>query len=174
MAYKGAKIDAKTPPRLFLIAPSFTDNVKRIAKYVNADLKLLEYHAIENEEGERGLICTELDFGQPPQPSIMTIEEKLKYCTDDKVRELFKAVLDELKTQGIEVKPIGGLDITFWYKGKRFMVMTPRRKAFAANVLSSGGTWIGTQNIAARKDWDKVYTSQVKPYLTYLDAANNE
>jgi len=60
-----------------LIAPSFTDTVKRISKYVDVELYLIQYHAFEDEKGERGILCNEIDYGQPPvPPEIPTIERK--------------------------------------------------------------------------------------------------
>ncbi len=130
-AYKEFGINLKSLPRLFLIAPSFTDTVKQIAKYVavGVDLRLLEYHAVENEKGEKGLICRELDFGQPPEPPrIISLAEKAKHFEDTKVRKLWESILAELSKQGIEVKPVSGLSVTLWYKGKRFMWMAPRKR----------------------------------------------
>lgn len=78
-AFKEHGINEKTRPRLVLIAPSFTETVRQIAKYVaiGVELKLYEYQAVENEKGEKGLICREVDFGEPPeQPDIMSMADK--------------------------------------------------------------------------------------------------
>jgi hypothetical protein len=114
-AYGGKfTINYEASPRLILIAPSFTYTVRRIAKYIHVELQLFEYHAFEDEKGERGIICTEIDFGQPPEPpQIPTVEKKLEYFRDDKVRELFENVLTELQERGIEVKPLSELWISF-------------------------------------------------------------
>ena len=63
-AYGKAKINIKSVPRLFLIAPAYTETVRQIAKYVavGVDLRLFEYHAVENDKGERGVICNEIDL----------------------------------------------------------------------------------------------------------------
>ena len=163
-------INPEAPPRLFLIAPSYTETVKRLAKYVNVELHLFEYHAFENEKGEKGIICTEIDFGQPPEPPpIPTLEKKLEYFQDAKVKELFKTVLAELQQRGVEVKPIHELWISFWYKGKQFMYMAPKRNFFVANILSSDGSWTGRQRITARKEWDEILGGPITNYLKYLD-----
>jgi Holliday junction resolvase-like predicted endonuclease len=171
-AYSGKfKINPEVSPRLILIAPSFTETVKRIAKYVDVTLQLFEYHAVEGERGEKGIICTEIVVGPPPEPpTIPTIEKKLEYFQDGKVRELFKTVLTELQHRGIEVRPIQDLWISFWYKGKRFMHMSPTRNFFVANILSPGGDWSGRQRITTREDWDEVFNSHIAKYLEYLDS----
>jgi len=163
-------IDHENPPRLILVAPSFTDTVKRIAKYVNIELQLFQYHAFENEKGEKGIICTEIDFGQPPEPpQIPTIEKKLEYFQSNSVRKLFEAVLAELQQRGIEVKPLRGLWISFWYKSKRFMTMSPKRNFFVADVLLPEGNWAGRQRIKTRKEWDAIFQNEITTHLEYLD-----
>lgn len=153
-----------------LIAPSFTETVRRIAKYVDVSLHLIEYHAFEDEKGERGILCTEIDYGQPPEPpEIPTIEKKLEYFQDGKVRELFKSVLNELQSKQIEIKPIHGLWISFWYKGKRFMYMGPKRSFFVAEVLSPGGNWAARRRISNRKEWDTIYDEHIQKFIDHLD-----
>jgi len=75
------RIAPNSPPRLMLIAPSFPETVRRISKYIDVELNLVEYHAFEDVKGERGIICTEIDHGQPPEPpelpDILTLQEKL-------------------------------------------------------------------------------------------------
>jgi len=172
-AFSDFEINPKALPRLFLIAPTYTDTVKQIAKYVaiGVDLRLFEYHALENEKGEHGVICREIDFGLPPeQPKIMSLADKVKYFEDAKVKKLFEDILGELQKQGVEVKPVSNLAITLWYNGKRFIWMAPRKKHFVVNVLSTNGGWTGGETIHSRKDWSRVYNSQIKKYLEYLDA----
>lgn len=164
------QIDSNAPPRLMLIAHSFTDTIRRISKYVDVELHLIQYHAFENEKGERGILCTEIDYGQPPEPpEIPTIEKKMEYFQDSKVKELFKTVLDELQSKQIEVKPIRDLWISFWYKGKRFMSMGPKRNFFVTNVLTPGGNWTGRTRISNRKEWDDVLKEHIQPFIEYLN-----
>lgn len=144
------QINPEATPRLMLIAPSFTETVRRIAKYVEIELDLIEYHAFENEKGEKGLICTAIDYGQPPvPPEIPTIEKKMEYFQSDKVKDIFKSVLDELAAKQIEIKPIHGLWISFWYKGKRFMYMAPKRSFFVIEVLAPDGNWSDRIRVAS-------------------------
>jgi Holliday junction resolvase-like predicted endonuclease len=170
-AYKAkTKINPDATPRLMLVAPSFTETVKRIAKYIDAELDLIEYHAFQNEKGERGLICSSIDYGQAPvPPEIPSIEKKLDYFQSDKVKELFRSVLDELTGQQIEVKPIHGLWISCWYRGKRFIYMSPKRKFFVVNVLIPDGNWSGKIRVSTKKEWNQVFQKYVEKYIQYLD-----
>lgn len=170
-AYSGkTKINPDTTPRLMLIAPTFTETVKRIAKYVDAELDLIEYHAFENEKGEQGLICTTIDYGEAPvPPEIPSIEKKMEYFQAEKVKDLFRSVLDELGRRQVEVKPIHGLWISFRYRGKRFMYMAPKRNFFAAEVLKTDGNWTGRIRVSTKKEWDQTFQRHVEKYMQYLD-----
>jgi hypothetical protein len=164
------QIDPNSPPRLMLVAPAFTDTVKRIAKYIEVVLHLIEYHAFEDDQGEKGLICTEIDYGQPPTPpDIPSIEKKMEYFQDPKVKELFKTVLTELESKNVEVKPIHDLWISFWYRGKRFMYMEPKRNFFVADMLTPGGNWTGRKRISTRSEWDVIFQEYIVKYMQYLD-----
>jgi Holliday junction resolvase-like predicted endonuclease len=165
------KINADATPRLMLVAPAFTETVKRIAKYVDAELDLIEYHAFENEKSERGLICTTIDYGQAPvPPEIPSIEKKMEYFQSEKVKELFQSVLNELTGRQVEVKPIKGLWISFWYRGKRFMSMGPKKNFFVVDVLKSDGNWSGRIRVSTREEWDQAFQKHVEKYMQYLDA----
>jgi Holliday junction resolvase-like predicted endonuclease len=172
-AFKQYEVNDKAFPRLILIAPSFTDTVRQISKYVaiGVDLKLYEYQAVENEKGEKGLICREVDFGEPPEPpSIIPLADKAKKFQDPKVKKLWERVIAELPKQQIEVKPVSGYTVTLWYKGKRFMVMRPRRKWFSVDVLSPAGGWGGLVNISTKKDWNKLLNGRMRKYMGHIES----
>ena len=171
-AYKSkAKVNPDLTPRLMLIAPSFTETVSRIAKYVDIELDLIEYHAFEDEHGNKGLICKSLDYGQPPvPPEIPSLEKKMEYFQSEKVKQLFKNVLDELAQKKVEIKPISGLWISLWYKGKRFMYMSPKRNFFAVEVLSPEGSWCDRMRVATKKEWDSAFQDHISKYMEYLDS----
>ena len=164
-------INADSTPRLMLVAPSFTDTVKRIAKYIDAELELIEYHAFQNEKREQGLICNRLDFGSAPEPpEIPSIEKKMAHFTSEKAKALFKTALGQLVKRNVEVKPINGLWCSLWYQGKkRFGYMAPRQQFFIVDVLRPDGDWSNRQRISTRKEWDSVFQKSVSRYLQYLD-----
>lgn len=167
-----AKITPENSPRLMLIAPSFTDTVRRIAKYVDARLELIQFHVFETEKGEQALICNKIDFGQAPiPPEIPSIEKKMEYFQSDKVKELFLAVLAELKAKQVEVKPINELWISFWYRGKRFMYAAPRKTFFVVEILKTDGTWSERLRVSTRNEWDQTFGRFVAKYMQYLDEA---
>jgi hypothetical protein len=104
------------------------------------------------------------------RPEIPSIEKKLEYFQSDKIKELFKSVLQELSGRQIEVKPIHSLWISFWYRGKRFMYMAPARNFFVVQVLKTDGTWSGRVRVSNQKEWTQLYQGDITNYMQYLDA----
>ena len=173
-AYKAkTKISDKSMPRLMLIAPAFTETVRRIAKYVyeEANLALIEFHAFETEKGERGIICTKIDIDQVPfPPDLPTIDNTLEYFESAEVKNLFLSVTKELENRQLEVKPIRGPAVSVWYRGKRFIYMDPRRNFFVLDVLKSDDTWTGKIRVSTQKEWDQAFKGHIETYMQYLDA----
>ena len=163
-------INPNSAPQLMLIAPSFTDTVKRISKYVSVELHLVQYQAFEDEKGERGILCNEIDYGQPPDPPVIpTWDEILKYFHDGKVKDLFTSVIEELQAKQIEKRLIQGLYLSFWYKGKRFMYMGAKRNFFVVEVLTLGGTWTRRARISNRNEWEVVFKEHIQTFIEYLN-----
>lgn len=169
-AYKSYSINLDLSPRLVLVSPSFTENVKRIAKYINVDLQLFEYVALQNEQKEKTIICTQIDFGQPAEPTLIpTLEKKVEYFKDKAIRVLFEKVLEELKMKGIEIKPIHGLWISLWYKNKRFSYIAPKKNFFSISILTTGDTWTQRLRINNESDWKNIYEQYIIKYIEYLE-----
>lgn len=169
-AYEKYKIVPENNPRLILVAPSFTETVLRISKYVDVDLQLIEYRAIIDENNELGLICTERDLGQPPEPPVIpSMEKKLEYFKDTKARELFKTILAELQSKGIELKPIHGRWISAWYKNKQFMYLAPNRNYSIVRIWSPEGTWTSRLSILKKEDWTSIYENEVVKCTKFID-----
>lgn len=167
-------IVTKDRPCLMLVAPSFTDTVLRIAKYVgdNAYLYLYKYIAFEDECGEKGITCTVIDYGEIPESPIIPTREKIvKRVKDEKVKELFYAVLSELEQRGIEERPLKTYQFSFWCKGKRFMYLWPEPNCFGASILSTDSSWLPRQKISNRDEWDKLFNGPIKSYLNYLESS---
>lgn len=172
-AFKSHGINDKVLPRLLLIAPSFTETVRQIAKYValGVDLTLYEYQAVENEKGENGLICKEVDFGEAPEPPrIISLADKSKRIKDAKVKKLWDQMIAEMLKNQIEVMSRAGYHVTLWYKGKRFMWISPRQKWISAKVLSPGGDWGPLVNINTRKNWEKLLKGSMKRSMGHIDS----
>jgi hypothetical protein len=164
------EMEPEKPPRLILIAPSFTGTVKRIAKYVQVELQLLEYQAIQDVSGERGLVLREVEFGQPPDPPpVRTMEGILEYFDDDAVKQVFIDARNDLAGRKIEVRPLTNGWMSLWYNGKRFAYLGAKKKFFVAQIKTLEETWSGRQRITTHEEWKAFCDDFMQPVLQQLE-----
>lgn len=164
-------IDDESPPRLVLVAPAFTDTLKRVSKYVSLNLQLIEYRAFVDDRGEQALVCTEIGIDPPIEPpAIPTMERKLDYVRDPMVRDLLKTVLEELQEADVEVRPLQTRWISCRFAGKRFMMLGANGSFFTANILQPGNEWTGRQRVVKREDWDATMAKHAKPSMEHWAA----
>lgn len=167
-------IESEQEPRLILVAPAFSDNLKKVAKYTTLNtievLSLKEYHGVQLESGDKAVICTDVEIGEAPKsPEIPTIEKKIAYIQSENVRNLLLNILEELKSRNIDVRPIGGRAMTGRYKGKRFLWLSTRQKWFVCDIQDLSGTWLGQSQISTKEAWDKFFNEKASPVIKSLD-----
>jgi hypothetical protein len=153
-------IMAAEEPRLILIAPAFSDSLKRICPYVtlnaNELLELKEYHAIKLPNNEIGILTTNIDIGSSPEePEPLSMDEKMKHIKNDRIRDLCKEAIGELESNGVEIRPIRGHWASLWHKGKRFGHMGFRKQFFVLHIMKSDGDWYPLTRILTKDDWSK-------------------
>ena len=160
------KVDSEQEPRLILIAPGFSENLKRIAKYVNVSLDLLEYTVIQLPDGEKYVLCKLVEIGKPSEPTILpTREGHLKRIENEKVRKFCEDCLNQLQNMGIEIRPIQNYWFSMWYKGKRFMYLGCKKKFFVCEIQRQDGSWTPRIRITSKEDWDKLFAQEIMPLL---------
>ena len=134
------RIDATASPRIVLIAPSFSERVRRIVSYIDAEISLLTYRFYEIGENseEVGLIFNDVPPDAPPAlaPTPKNIAEHLDYCTIPAVRKVMDALVNragELEHAGVvprqqyvkfEHKAGGGAFAWIWVHKKKFYFST--------------------------------------------------
>jgi hypothetical protein len=163
-------VDADSEPRLLLIAPQFSDNLRKVAKYTtlnaNQALSLKEYHAFLIDGKERAIICSDVEIGEAPEaPEIPSMEIKIEYIQSEKIRQNLRSALGELEGKGVEVKPIRGHHMTGWYRQKRFLFLSTRQQWFVGRVQSLDGAWSSQYQIASEEQWRTFFDKEVKPIM---------
>jgi len=165
------KVDARREPRLILIAPAFSENLQRVAKYVDVNLDLYEYIAIQLPNGERAILCRWVEIPEPPtRLEIPTEEGHLSYIGDEKVRQLCAECLKGFEDKGIEVRPIKDFWFSIWYKGKRFMYLGCKKRFFVCQIQRPDGSWTERIRISEREDWEKTFKDQILPVLQSIES----
>jgi hypothetical protein len=167
-------VEPEQEPRLILVAPGFSDTLKRVARYTtlntNEVLSLKEYHGIQFENGDKAVICADVEIGEAPKsPEIPTVEKKIDYIQSENVRKLLLTILQELKDKNIEVRPIGGRAMSGRYRGKRFLHLSTRKQWFVGDVQDLNGTWLGQSQISTKEAWEKFYSEKALPVLKSID-----
>jgi hypothetical protein len=165
------EVDAEELPRLILIAPAFSENLRRIAKYVNVNLDLIEYHVIQLPDGKRGVLCHRIEIGGPPEPPVVpTREGNIKRIENEKVRQLCEECLKELENRGIEIRPIQNYWFSIWYKGKRFMYIGCKKKFFVCEIQKPDGSWTRRIRISTKEMWEKIFNNEVIPTISKIES----
>ena len=165
----GGKVDVTSPPRLILIASGFSENLRKVAKYVDVELDLKEYHVMQIGEGEKHVLCKSLEQEVPPEPSIIpTKQVHLSRIEDDKVRELCIESLNQLESMGAEVRPKEYYWFSIWFKGKRFMNLGCKKRYFVCYVQRTDNSWTELARIKTSEEWQKLMSDEILPVCKAL------
>ncbi|MCK4261872.1 DUF91 domain-containing protein [bacterium] len=155
-AYKDRKIDPTQKLRLFLIAPSFSVSLINRCKWIDIPLSLFTFQCIVFEDDPKEIvpIFKELTIPARQQPiEVYTIEQRLDYITDNKVRKTVEGFLKEIKQwdeKDILIEPIK-YDISIKVSGGVFAYLGPRRKHFIVSTYDTDDEW---KNVPVRSDGD--------------------
>ncbi|MBI2351066.1 MAG: DUF91 domain-containing protein, partial [Deltaproteobacteria bacterium] len=118
-----AKINLNEDPRIILIAPHFSDRLRKACKHVTPMLKLVEFVHLKTSAGEKGLFFNEIPMDteeaySPPQP----IERISEYIHFPKIREVCKDIVKTIKVEFTEIdepKTSGRTGIKYRYKNRK-------------------------------------------------------
>jgi len=161
------QIDAAKTPRLILIAPGFSEKLKIAAKYnsLNDDgvLLLKQYRGLLLPNGQKTVFCMPvLVEPPPPPPKVASTEDKTNYILSEDVKRLFTRALEQLRTMGIQVKPLAGQALSGWYKGSRIAWIGVRRGWFICLAIRPNGDLTESGPIVTEEDWKKVVVDHIQ------------
>jgi len=162
-AYKGKGIDPQKDPRLILVAPDFSESLKRLAKFLSIEVELYRYQAIELPTGEKTIICNQLFFEERPEvPTIASIPQSVNRIKDDSVKELYSECLNELKELGFDLQPRAKNTISGYYKGKRILRIYPKNEFFGVRFRMADSSWSERFRIRKSEDWKEFIERHLK------------
>jgi hypothetical protein len=165
-AYRNKGIDAQKEPRLILVAPDFSDSLKRLAKYLTLEIEIFRYQAIEMPDGQRDIVCNQVLYEERPElPKISTISQSTERIKDEDVRSLYSKCLGDLEQMGFELQPRAGETVSVFYQGKRRLRLYPKGQFFAIRILQSDGDWTGRNRIKTQIEWDNLVKSHLNQML---------
>ena len=163
-AYRNKGIDPHKEPRLILVAPDFSDSLKRLAKYLTIEVELFRYQAIEMPDGQRDIVCNQVFYEERPElPRISTITQSVERIKEDNVRGLYSKSLAELQQMGFELQPRAQETVSGFYRGKRILRIYPKRQFFAIRIVEADGSWTGRIRVKTAEDWENFVKQHLEP-----------
>ncbi len=155
---KNVEIDPTSPPRLILVAPSFTDMLKKCVKYVdeNYPVSLKHFKILKlKRTGEIAPIFIDLTVEAPQifeEP--MTLEDHLNRISETGLRDLCEQAIERIRAvgPGVEVQSRGHW-LAFFNKGRRFAVIQARKSMFHVRVVT-GADWKEFPKITVKNEGD--------------------
>ena len=147
-AYKDKKVDPTQKPRLFLIAPSFSVSLLNRCKWIDVPLSLFTFQCIAFEGDPKDIIPIFKEITIPSMPTkveVYTLDQRLNYITDSKVRQTVEDFLKEIKewdADNILIEPTK-YDISIKVSGRVFLYLGPRRKHFIIYTYGNENKWTG-------------------------------
>lgn len=151
-------------PRLMLVAPSFSDTLKKAAKYLGIKIELKEYIAVKISDENIGLIIQDVELPGTGIRQIPTIGEKLDGIQSDELKELARSIFKELEDKGVELKPIYGIWISLFYLNKKLAQIGCRKTRLVVQIPSSEGKW-EVHEILNEEDWSQFYQNKLKTLM---------
>ncbi len=142
------KIDPKQEPRLFLIAPSFSIALQNRCKWINIPVSLFTFQCIALESAPDDLIPIFQEIIIPSKPEIIevySVEQRLKYFTDDRVRKYAEKFIGLFKSweKDKAIVEATKYDISLKLSGRVVAYIAPRRKYFLIYTFDLEGTLKG-------------------------------
>lgn len=147
-AYKDKKIDPTQKPRLFLIAPGFSVSLLNRCKWIDVPISLFTFQCITFEDDPKEIIPIFKEITIPSmltKVEVYTLDQRLNYITDSKVRKTVEDFLKEIKewdADNILIEPTK-YDISIKVSGRVFSYLGPRRKHFIIYTYDNENKWTG-------------------------------
>lgn len=154
-------------PQIFLIARRFSPKLKLESKFIRDDIRIRFFRYLAFDIDGR----TEIKLIEDDIPELHEIEEKPKtfddhsnYISEESVRALFKKAHNDLLLLTLNLESRSTYS-TYWFKGKKFCELIPRKNRFDVwyklPVDTSFGWGEDPDVVSSESDWSKTY-NQIK------------
>ncbi|MCL6430302.1 MAG: endonuclease NucS [Anaerolineae bacterium] len=167
--YRAKDIDPQKDPRLALVAPDFSDSLKRLAKYLAVETELYRYQAIELPSGERTIVVTQTYYPDRAEvPRITTVPQSAERIQDADAKKLYLECLDQLTGLGLELQARANDTVSAFYKGRRVLRIYPKRSFFGVRLQHADSSMTDRIRIKAAADWGAFLSEHLRPRLDEL------
>jgi hypothetical protein len=143
--YEAHSIDPEQPPRLFLIAPTFSQTLINRCKWIDAPLSMFTYSCLRFDGADEIVpVFSEQAIPSPQEKiEVYKVEAHLSYMTDPALRSRASKLLDEVrewKPGRISIDAIK-YSISMKVDGKVFAYFNPRRRHFIIATYNAEDKW---------------------------------
>jgi len=162
--YPDYEIHYRQALRLMLIAPSFSDAIKRRAIYLEPSVELLEYKYLQAGD-KKGVLVSPVSLPTPPEVTDGrgSIDDLVKYISNEQAREICKDVIERIKNIGNNIQVLSRkYHISFYVSGSRFAALSPRREYFWIDTYINE-EWKATK-IEAIEDFESIFENIKKSF----------
>lgn len=129
VTYKDFRVNDEETPRLILLAPSFSDNMLKVVKYIDTvqiDLYEWEYLKLGDQEGLYVKPISVAVLKEERRP--WSEEKRREWIQNDEVRKNYVKVYDLIKNLNPKVKIVNHYDwVSCKYRNKVFAYLSVRR-----------------------------------------------
>jgi hypothetical protein len=131
---KSIEIDKDSPPRIVLIAPSFSDKLRKATRYIDetypVELFTFRYLKIVDIGRCAPLFSRVETLPREEYEEPTTIEDHVNYITDPEAREACMYIKNKIESLGNVTCVPRAYWLTFFFKGRRFATILTRRNFF--------------------------------------------
>lgn len=176
-----SSINTDYPPRIILIAETFSDNIRKIVPLVTPDLTLFEYTTLIDTNGKKGIVFHPISipeyFEEISTPT--TYSDHRDYMTKPELKLLFEELRKTIKEIDPNIEEYStGTYIGYKLQGRQFAYLKTQRKSFdlGAIVLNSKGQVITYENTRFESPAEPVDTMMAminESYQILLNLLNN-
>jgi len=165
---KEIEIDKSSPPRLVLIAPSFSETLRKCAKYLDDEyeISLKQFKILRSKKtGETAPVLIDVVVEAPEifvEPK--TLDDHLGRIFDPKLRDLCVEIVDKIRNVGPDVEVQSRQYwIGFFYRGRRFAAIEPRKSMFHVLVALASRPWreFPSLTVRSREDFTKEFLDKI-------------
>ena len=169
-SFKDKKLNPQKEPRLMIIAPEYSESLKRLAKYLSIEVELFRYQAVELPSKEKTVICDQVFYEERPEiPKISTLQQSHDRIKDDAVKNLFTKVMGSLKELNFDLQPRSQDTVSGFFQGKRVLRLYPKHHFFGARALMSDNSLSPRMRIQTDNDWDEFFREYLQPCLNTFE-----
>jgi hypothetical protein len=159
-------------PVVAIIIDEALEELKEAVGELPLESKIVEFRTFVREDApsiRAHLFEPLIDSSREKETVVTSIDQKkremIEQIKSDEAKKLLSECLERLELMNLEMKPLSGPWISVWYKGKRFMYISARKKFLQIHVQRPDNSWLRRSNIVSKEDLENTFRNKIEPTL---------